>query len=120
MRTKPHMRRLQVVQPTADGKPYDDTDAQLLLDRGTPRSGKHTAAGHDAPGWGHLTDSVGCRLYVMNLRRTGMRFDRITHHAQVTQCLCGMGAEPWYLAVARPMYAAQIHRASATHKVPSC
>ena len=28
----------QVVQPTADGKPYDASDdAQLMLDRGTPR-----------------------------------------------------------------------------------
>ena len=47
----------------------------------------------------------GCRLYIMTLPNKGMTFDRITHHARVTQCLCGLGPDPWYLAVAKPTYA---------------
>ena len=41
----------------------------------------------------------------MTLPNKGMTFDRITHHARVTQCLCGLGPDPWYLAVAKPTYA---------------
>ena len=115
------MRRLQVVQPTADGKPYDDTDAQLLLNRGTPRSANTKVVAHDGIRQvDHSTDAEDCRLYIMNLRKTGLRFDRITHHAQVTQCLCGMGAEPWYLAVARPTCAVRIEASARHGYVLSC
>jgi hypothetical protein len=38
----------------------------------------------------------------MRLPARGLTFSRITHHARVTQCLAGAGADPWYLAVARP------------------
>ena len=36
----------------------------------------------------------------MRLPAKGLRFDRITHHKLCTQCLGGLGPEPWYLAVA--------------------
>lgn len=40
----------------------------------------------------------------MRLRDKPLKFDRITHHAKVTQCLgaIGVASEPWYLAVAPP------------------
>lgn len=44
------------------------------------------------------------RLYIMSLPATGLRFDRITYHADVTQCLGGLGYDHWYLAVAAPRY----------------
>ncbi len=53
----------QLIEPTHDGKEYDDEDAQLRLDAGTPR------------------------FYIMRLPRRGLSFDRITYHAKVTQCL---------------------------------
>lgn len=53
----------QLILPTDDGKPFDDQDAKLRLDAGTPR------------------------FYIMRLPRRGMAFDRITYHAQCTQCL---------------------------------
>ena len=53
----------QLIQPTHDGKEFDDEDAKLRLDAGTPR------------------------FYIMRLPRRGLSFDRITYHAEVTQCL---------------------------------
>ena len=38
----------------------------------------------------------------MHLPRRGMTFDRITYHANVTQCLGGLNPASWYLAVAAP------------------
>lgn len=38
----------------------------------------------------------------MRLSRRGMVFDRITYHADVTQCLGGLTPAEWYLAVAAP------------------
>ena len=72
----------QLILPAEDGAPYDEeTDAQLDLARGRPR------------------------FYIMRLRDratpTGcMSFDNITHHANVTQCLGGLGQDSWFLAVA--------------------
>ena len=43
-----------------------------------------------------------CRFYIMRLPSRGVAFDRITYHAQVTQCLGGLGEQPWFLAVAEP------------------
>lgn len=58
----------QLIEPTHDGKEYDDEDAKLRLDAGTPR------------------------FYIMRLPRRGLYFDRITYHAKVTQCLvCAAG-----------------------------
>ncbi|KAK9828888.1 hypothetical protein WJX72_002590 [[Myrmecia] bisecta] len=69
----------QVIAATDDGKLFDQTDAQLVLDQGTPR------------------------LYIMRLpKRGGRTFDRITYHGRVTQCLGAMTRETWYLAVAAP------------------
>ena len=43
-----------------------------------------------------------CRFYIMRLPSRGLAFDRITYHSNVTQCLGGLGQQPWYLAVAEP------------------
>lgn len=67
----------QLVGPTHDGKEFDDEDAKLQLDAGTPR------------------------FYIMRLPERGLVFDRITYHAKVTQCLGGLGSD-WFMAVARP------------------
>lgn len=68
----------QLITPTVDGKMYDAEDAQLCLDHGTPR------------------------FYIMRLPKRSLRFHRITFHAEVTQCLGGLGSAFWYMAVARP------------------
>eukprot|EP01024_Parvocaulis_polyphysoides_P019816 TRINITY_DN19070_c2_g1_i4.p1 TRINITY_DN19070_c2_g1~~TRINITY_DN19070_c2_g1_i4.p1 ORF type:complete len:225 (-),score=17.26 TRINITY_DN19070_c2_g1_i4:335-952(-) len=66
----------QVCEPQEDGKPYDQEDAQLDLQQGTPR------------------------FYVMRLPFKGLQFDRITHHAKVTQCLGSLNPpQPWYICV---------------------
>ncbi|GAX74466.1 hypothetical protein CEUSTIGMA_g1915.t1 [Chlamydomonas eustigma] len=74
----------QVIGPTADGKEFDAEDAQLVLDKGTPR------------------------FYIMRLPKKGLRFHRITYHAQCTQCLGSL--QPmgrWFLAVAAPTMSVQ-------------
>lgn len=38
----------------------------------------------------------------MQLPRRGLSFDRITYHADVTQCLGSISLQPWYMAVAAP------------------
>ncbi|MEO1133569.1 MAG: ureidoglycolate lyase [Cyanobacteria bacterium J06639_1] len=68
----------QLVEPTPDGQPFGADDAQLAIDRGTPR------------------------FYIMRLHHRDRRFHRITRHRQCTQCLGSLGGEPWYLAVAPP------------------
>lgn len=71
--------RLQVIGPTEDGKPCDASDAQLNLSRGQPR------------------------FYIMRLPHRGRCFDRITFHANVTQCLGALApVEAWYLVVGKP------------------
>jgi len=68
----------QVCTAQDDGKVFDNDDAQLVLDKGTPR------------------------FYIMRLNATGTSFNSITYHADVTQCLGGLSSEPWYMAVAAP------------------
>lgn len=68
----------QVIFAIDDGKPYDLTDAQLQLQYGTPR------------------------FYIMRLHQRDMKFDRITRHLQVTQCLGSLEGKEWFIAVARP------------------
>ncbi len=62
-----------------DGQPFDANDAQLELDRGTPR------------------------FYIMKLHERGLIFRQITRHLQVTQCLAAVGGKPWLIAVAPPL-----------------
>ncbi|MDX2273778.1 MAG: Ureidoglycolate hydrolase [Cyanobacteriota bacterium] len=68
----------QVIYPQPDGKAFDQHDAQLVLDKGSPR------------------------FYLMRLGARGRRFDRITQHRRCTQCLGSLHAQPWLLAVAPP------------------
>lgn len=68
----------QLIQPSPDGKAYDATDAQLVLDQGLPR------------------------FYIMRLRQRGRQFSKITRHRRCTQCLGSLHGAPWLIAVAAP------------------
>ncbi|MGB3613753.1 MAG: ureidoglycolate lyase, partial [Elainellaceae cyanobacterium] len=68
----------QVIFPSPDGKRFDTSDAQLVLDRGTPR------------------------FYIMRLTGRGRRFHQITRHRRCTQCLGALGGQTWLLGVAPP------------------
>lgn len=68
----------QVICATEDGAPFDDSNAQLQLQHGIPR------------------------FYIMRLRHRGLKFDRITRHHQVTQCLGALNGKEWFMAVAQP------------------
>jgi ureidoglycolate lyase len=71
----------QVIAPSEDGTPFGPDDAQLLLTNGTPR------------------------LYIMRLQGRALRFERITRHVRVTQCLAALNGKEWLLAVAPPIAA---------------
>ncbi|NJR66180.1 MAG: Ureidoglycolate hydrolase [Leptolyngbyaceae cyanobacterium CRU_2_3] len=66
----------QVIYATPDGKPYDSTDAQLILQGGIPR------------------------FYIMRLLHKGRRFGTITRHLRCTQCLGSLEGKDWLIAVA--------------------
>jgi len=68
----------QVIGPTADGKRFDTSDAQLALAPGTPR------------------------FYIMRLEPRDRRFRTITRHCHCTQCLGALHGRTWFLAVAPP------------------
>ena len=56
---------------------------------------------HASASWDYCKH-VRCRFYIMRLPGRGLAFDRITYHGSVTQCLGGLGEQPWYMAVAKP------------------
>ncbi len=68
----------QVIIATADGKPFDQQDAQLTLDQGVPR------------------------FYIMRLTAKGLAFSHITQHQHCTQCLGSLEGKEWFIAVAPP------------------
>ena len=68
----------QLITPSTDGKPYDESDAQLNLHNGIPR------------------------FYIMHLYKTGRKFHTITRHSQCTQCLGSLEGKDWLIAVAPP------------------
>ncbi len=68
----------QVISPGQDGKPFCVEDAQLVLDKGTPR------------------------FYIMQLHRRGHKFHNITRHMQCTQCLGSLQGKDWLMAVCPP------------------
>ena len=68
----------QVIFASTDGKPFDAEDAQLVLDRGTPR------------------------FYIMQLHCRGLKFHKITRHLQCTQCLGALEGKEWLIAVCPP------------------
>ncbi|GLC39108.1 hypothetical protein PLESTB_000006600 [Pleodorina starrii] len=69
----------QIISSSDDGKLFDQEDAQLVLNQGTPR------------------------FYIMRLPARGLRFHRITYHGKVTQCLGGLTPpHSWYMALAAP------------------
>lgn len=67
-----------LIDTAEDGKLFGPDEAQLVLDRGTPR------------------------FYIMNLSNRPMGFRHITRHLAVTQCLASVGGKPWVIAVAPP------------------
>ena len=68
----------QVIFPSKDGKRYDEQEAQLNLENGTPR------------------------FYIMRLHKKGRKFHKITRHVQCTQCLGSLEGKDWLIAVAPP------------------
>lgn len=68
----------QVIEAIIDGKSYDSTDAQLLLQNGIPR------------------------FYIMRLHYKGRKFQTITRHIKCTQCLGSLEGKEWLIAVAPP------------------
>lgn len=78
----------QLITPDADGKPFDEKDAQLDLSQGTPR------------------------FYIMGLRDRGRQFPDIARHQQCTQCLGSLGGQEWFLAVAPPSEATELDLAA--------
>jgi ureidoglycolate hydrolase len=68
----------QLINPSQDGKAYDETDAQLNLQNGIPR------------------------FYIMRLDKRGRKFHKITRHGQCTQCLGSLEGKDWLIAVAPP------------------
>jgi len=67
-----------LIEKTPDGKMFGAADAQLVLDRGTPR------------------------FYILDLKYRELAFHVITRHIAVTQCLASVGGKPWLIAVAPP------------------
>jgi ureidoglycolate hydrolase len=65
----------QVIFASQDGKGFDYEDAQLVLDKGTPR------------------------FYIMHLQKRGTKFHTITRHIQCTQCLGALAGKDWLIAV---------------------
>ncbi|GAB4551016.1 MAG: hypothetical protein Tsb0014_45400 [Pleurocapsa sp.] len=68
----------QLIKPSPDGKTFDDTDAQLQLNNGTPR------------------------FYIMRLQRRGRKFHTITRHRLCTQCLGSLNGQEWLMAFCPP------------------
>ncbi len=68
----------QVIYATSDGKAYDATDAQLVLQNGIPR------------------------FYIMRLAHKGYKLHTLTRHVKCTQCLGSLGGKDWLIAVAPP------------------
>jgi ureidoglycolate hydrolase len=68
----------QLIQASPDGKSFDATDAQLVLDQGRPR------------------------FYIMRLHQRGRQFSKITRHRRCTQCLGSLNGASWLIAVAPP------------------
>ena len=68
----------QVIWATGDDKQYDQNDAQLSLENGTPR------------------------FYIMRLFGKGRKFTKITRHIKCTQCLGSLEGKEWFIAVAPP------------------
>jgi ureidoglycolate hydrolase len=73
----------QVIWATENNKPYDGKDAQLSLEKGTPR------------------------LYIMGLHHRGRNFHVISRHSECTQCLGALGGKDWLIAVAPPCQESQ-------------
>ncbi len=67
-----------LIEKSPDGKLFGPDEAQLVLDRGTPR------------------------FYILDLKHREPAFRHITRHIAVTQCLASVGGAPWLIAVAPP------------------
>ncbi len=68
----------QLITASDDGKVFDETDAVLALQNGTPR------------------------FYIMRLHHRGRVFNKITRHSLCTQCLGSLSGQDWFMAVCPP------------------
>ena len=68
----------QLITATPDGKVFDETDAVLNLQNGTPR------------------------FYIMRLQHRGRTFHQITRHNLCTQCLGSLNGKDWFMVVCPP------------------
>ena len=68
----------ELITPSADGKAFDRSDAQLELQNGIPR------------------------FYIMHLEHRGRTFEEITRHHDCTQCLGALNGKDWLMAVCPP------------------
>lgn len=84
----------QVIYASVDGKPYDSTDAQLLMQNGIPR------------------------FYIMRLHYKGYKFHKITRHVQCTQCLGSLAGKNWSIAVAPPTDTSPVLEEIAAFQIP--
>ena len=73
----------ELITPSPDGKAFDESDAVLNLQNGTPR------------------------FYIMHLERRGRVFDKITRHIRCTQCLGSLNGRSWFMAVCPPSKATE-------------
>ncbi|MGF1541855.1 MAG: ureidoglycolate lyase [Pleurocapsa sp.] len=73
----------QLITPSSDGKPFDNTDAVLNLANGIPR------------------------FYIMRLQQRGRKFHTITRHDRCTQCLGSLAGKDWFMAVCPPSASSQ-------------
>lgn len=83
--------------------PARSITAESFAPYGTLIAADQSGGGAFSAGDAHLELSRGTpRLSVMTLEDKPPRFDRITRHRQVTQCLASAGGFPWILGVAPP------------------
>jgi ureidoglycolate hydrolase len=67
-----------LIEPGADGTPFDPADARLVLGAGTPR------------------------LYVMRIPKRRLVVRGITRHRRGTQCLAATKGAAWFVCIAAP------------------
>lgn len=84
----------QVIYASFDGKAYDATDAQLVLQNGIPR------------------------FYIMRLAHRGRKFHKITRHVKCTQCLGSLEGKDWLIAVAPPTDAPPVVEEITAFRIP--
>lgn len=77
----------EIISPRGAGSQFDDNPYDPEISAEEPR----------------LTLTNGTpRLWIMRLRKNGLRFSKLARHRRVTQCLGSLQGKEWFLAVAPP------------------